>query len=65
MNDIYQSYSLLLIGFVNQPVNQGVNLEFYFSMTNSFTNRQLIFSDENNEKASISVTIVEVFMNEK
>ena len=30
-------------------------------MTNLHSNRQLIFSDENNDKQSVSVTILEVF----
>ena len=33
----------------------------YFSMTNSYSNRQLIFADDNNDKQTISVNIVEVF----
>jgi len=30
-------------------------------MSQLYTNRQLVFSDDNNDKESISVTILEVF----
>lgn len=32
-----------------------------FNMTQSYTNRQLVFADDNNDKESISIIILEVF----